>query len=179
MGQAKETWKKTLLIVAMLAPALLITIGIVIYPIINTVINSFVDAETGAPTLRYYTYLFTDELARDHIVYTLWIAVLTVAISMILAYLLALYLRFSDTKISKTIGTLYLLPRFIPNLVTIYAVMTIVRDSGLINRIFMAFGVNFKPGLLFNSKGVIMMNVIFNIPFATMIIVAALSGISE
>lgn len=179
MGQAKETWKRTLLIVAMLAPALLITIGIVIYPIINTVINSFVDAETGAPTLRYYTYLFTDELARDHIVYTLWIAVLTVAISMILAYLLALYLRFSDTKISKTIGTLYLLPRFIPNLVTIYAVMTIVRDSGLINRIFMAFGVNFKPGLLFNSKGVIMMNVIFNIPFATMIIVAALSAISE
>jgi ABC-type spermidine/putrescine transport system permease subunit I len=170
--------KKNLIVLAMLAPALLITIGIVIYPIINTIINSFLD-EAGNPTLANYAYLFTDELAVAHTIYTLWVAVVTVVISMIFAYLLALYLRFSDTKISKTIGTLYLLPRFIPNLVTIYAVMTIVRDSGLINRILMEFGVNFKPGLLYNSKGVIMMNVIFNIPFATMIIVAALSSISE
>lgn len=74
---------------------------------------------------------------------------------------------------------MYLLPRFIPGLVTTYAVMTIIRDSGLINRISLLFGGDFKPGLLFNSKGVILMNVIFNIPFATMIIVAALSGISD
>lgn len=163
----------------MLAPSLIVTLGIVVYPMIDTALLSFIDEDTGEWTLRYFTYLFTDEITRGHIVYTLWVTVLTVIISMFFAYLLALYLRFSDTKISRVIGTMYLLPRFIPGLVTTYAVMTIIRDSGLINRISLLFGGDFKPGLLFNTKGVILMNVIFNIPFATMIIVAALSGISD
>ncbi len=172
-------WKTRLFIACMLAPSLIVTLCIVVYPLIDTVITSFTDEVTGEFTLRYFTYLFTDEVASAHIGYTIYITVTTVVISMIISYLLALYLRFSDTRISRLIGTLYLLPRFIPGLVTTYAVMAIVRDSGLLNRISLLFGGDFKPGLLFNDKGVIMMNVIFNIPFATMIIVAALSGISD
>jgi len=56
---------------------------------------------------------------------------------------------------------------------------TIIRDSGLLNRISLLFGDNFKPGLLYNAKGIILMNIWFNIPFATMIIVSALSGIQD
>lgn len=180
MSKSKsKKWKTRLFIACMLAPSLIVTLGIVVYPMIDTALLSFIDEDTGEWTLRYFTYLFTDEITRGHIVYTLWVTVLTVIISMFFAYLLALYLRFSDTKISRVIGTMYLLPRFIPGLVTTYAVMTIIRDSGLINRISLLFGGDFKPGLLFNTKGVILMNVIFNIPFATMIIVAALSGISD
>ena len=180
MSKSKsKKWKTRLFIACMLAPSLIVTLGIVVYPMIDTAMSSFIDEDTGEWTLRYFTYLFTDEITRGHIVYTLWVTVLTVIISMIFAYLLALYLRFSNSRISRIIGTMYLLPRFIPGLVTTYAVMTIIRDSGLINRISLLFGGDFKPGLLFNSKGVILMNVIFNIPFATMIIVAALSGRSD
>lgn len=180
MSKSKsKKWKTRLFIACMLAPSLIVTLGIVVYPMIDTAMSSFIDEDTGEWTLRYFTYLFTDEITRGHIVYTLWVTVLTVIISMIFAYLLALYLRFSNSRISRIIGTMYLLPRFIPGLVTTYAVITIIRDSGLINRISLLFGGDFKPGLLFNSKGVILMNVIFNIPFATMIIVAALSGISD
>ncbi len=96
-----------------------------------------------------------------------------------ISYLLALYLRFKNTKISKFIGTIYLLPRFVPELVAIYAMITIVRDSGFLNRLSILFGENFKPGLLFNAKGIIMMNLWFNIAFATMIITASLAGIQD
>lgn len=57
--------------------------------------------------------------------------------------------------------------------------MTVVRDSGFLNRFSQVFGYNFKPGLLYNAKGIIMMNLWFNIAFATMIIVAALAGIPD
>lgn len=174
-----QKWKTRAFIAGMLAPSLILTLGIVIYPILNTVIKSFTDQETGEFSLRYYIYLFTDSIVSKHIGYTLWVTILTVAISMIFAYLLSLYLRFSDSRISRIIGTLYLLPRFIPGLVTIYAVMTVVRDSGLLNRISVMFGGNYKPGILFNTFGVVLLNIIFNIPFATMIIVAALSSISD
>ena len=175
----KRTWKTNLYIVAMLAPSLLISLGVLVYPLLNTVVQSFKSPDTGKYTLENYVYLFTDEISTASIVYTFWITVVTVIVTIAISYLLALYLRFTDNKVSKFIGTIYLLPRFIPSLVAVYAMTTIIRDSGLLNRISLLFGNNFKPGLLYNAKGIILMNIWFNIPFATMIIVSALSGIQD
>lgn len=172
--EQKKSWKRTLFVIASLTPAMVLSLGIVLYPILNTIIRSFQDPDSGAFTFDNYAYLFSNKLSVNSIWYTLWITLATVFLAILIAYLLALYLRFSDSKISKIIGTLYLLPRFIPALVTVYAMMTIVRDSGLLFRLF---GV--KPSVLYNWKGIILMNLWFNIPFASMIIVAALSNISE
>ena len=166
-------WKRTLFIIACLTPSMLLSLGIVIYPIINTVILSFRDPESGAFSLTNYVFLFTNKLPRASIWYTLWVTILTVLLAILIAYLIALYLRFSDSKISHFIGTIYLLPRFIPALVAVYAMMNIVKDAGLINRL-----TGVKPGILYNWKGILLMNLWFNIPFASMIIVAALSNIS-
>lgn len=179
----KSKWKNFLIIVGMLAPALLIALGIVIYPIINTIVKSFMDSDTGAFTFSNYTYLFTNKLARAHVWYTVWVTCLTVILAIAISYLLAMYLRFSNSRIAKFIGTLYLLPRFIPGLVAVYAMKVVISDSGLLNRLSLLLPessalYNFKPGLLYNAKGIILMNLWFNIPFATMIITAALSGIS-
>lgn len=175
----KRTWKTNLFIVAMLTPSLLISFGVLVYPLLNTVVQSFKSPDTGKYTLENYIYLFTDEISTASIVYTFWITIVTVIVTIAISYLLALYLRFTDNKVSKFIGTIYLLPRFIPSLVAVYAMTTIIRDSGLLNRISLLFGNNFKPGLLYNAKGIILMNIWFNIPFATMIIVSALSGIQD
>lgn len=172
--EQKKSWKRTLFVIASLTPAMVLSLGIVLYPILNTIIRSFQDPDSGAFTFDNYAYLFSNKLSVNSIWYTLWITLATVFLAILIAYLLALYLRFSDSKISKIIGTLYLLPRFIPALVAVYAMMTIVRDSGLLFRLF---GV--KPSVLYNWKGIILMNLWFNIPFASMIIVAALSNISE
>lgn len=183
MRAAKKKWKRFLMIAGMLAPALIIAVGIVIYPIINTVIKSFLDPKTGAFTLANYQFLFTNKLASAHVWYTVWVTSLTVLFAIAVSYLLALYLRFSDSRISRFISALYLLPRFIPGLVAVYAMKIIISDSGLLNRISLLFSqtsplYDYKPGLLYNAKGIILMNLWFNIPFATMIITAALSGIS-
>lgn len=174
----KRTWKTNLFIVAMLLPALTVALGIIVYPMLNTVVKSFQTPE-GAFTLENYHYLFTNKLALQNIWFTFWITIVTVVGAMFISYLLALYLRFTNTRISKFIGTIYLLPRFVPELVAIYAMITIVRDSGLLNRLSLLFGENFKPGLLFNANGIIMMNLWFNIAFATMIITASLAGIQD
>jgi len=175
----KRTWKTYMFIVLMLAPALILTFGIIIYPIINTVMRSFRSSEDGSFTLGHYIFLFTDKISINNIVYTLWIVVVTVILSIVISYLLALYLRFNDSKTSKFIGTIYLLPRFIPSLVAVYGMITIIRDSGFINRFSRLFGYDFKPGLMYNASGIIVMNLWFNIAFATMIIVAALSSIPD
>ena len=184
MLQSKTNWKRNLFIIGALIPPLLVSLGMVIYPIIQTIIQSFQDPETKAWTFANYVYLFTEKVPKAAIWYTFENAVLTVFLSVSISYLLALYMRFSDTKISKMVGNLYLLPRFIPSLVAVYAMCTIVKDSGLIYRLSLLLPETsklhgFKPGMLYNMKGIQFMNLWFNIPFATMIIVAALAGIPE
>lgn len=175
----KRTWKTNVMIALMLAPSLILTMGIIVYPIINTVIQSFRSSTDGSFSFEHYIFLFTDKISANNIIYTMWIVVITVVAAIIISYLLALYLRFTDSTISKFIGSIYLLPRFVPSLVAVYAMITIIRDSGLLNRISRLFGYNFKPGLMYNAKGIILMNLWFNIAFATMIIVASLSGIPD
>ena len=126
-----------------------------------------------------YTYFFTDPAQRSNLLYTLFVVFVTVAIAIVVAYLLALYLRFVKSKISKTIGMLYLLPRFVPAMCAVYAMITIIRDTGLINRIGQLFGLDINLGMMYHASGIITMNLWFNIPFAAMMIAAGLGGIPD
>ena len=184
MVKKKNNWKRVLFIILALTPSMLISIGLVIYPIINSVILSFKDPKTGEWSMTNYVYMFTNKTASATIVYTLAVTLLTVFFSIAFAYLLALYLRFSNTRVSKMIGALYLIPRFIPVLVAVYALMAVVRDSGLLYRLSLLLPegsalYGFKPGILYTMKGLVIVNCWFNIPFSTMIISAALTNISE
>ena len=57
--------------------------------------------------------------------------------------------------------------------------ITVIRDSGLINRIGQALGMSIELGLMYDQKGVILMNLWFNIPFATMLLASAMSAIPD
>lgn len=160
-------------------PSFLMIIVFVVYPIINSVMRSFKDPDNGSFTLSNYIYFFTEQIQIDHMKYTLYIVAVTVIFTLIFSYTLAVYLRFSNTRLSRIVGYLNLFPRFIPGLVAVYSVILVIRDSGVINRISQLFGYNFLPGLMFNEKGIILMNLWFNIPFATLIIVSSLSGIQD
>lgn len=159
-------------------PAFSIAMLTVAYPILNGVFQSFQSSD-GTFTLENYIYFFTDPNEVKNLLFTLYIVIVTVVIAIILAYLLALYLRFSKSKISKIIGFLYLIPRFIPSMVAVYAMITIIRNSGFINRFMLLFGVDVNLSLMYSDKGIILMNLWFNIPFAAMIIASSLGNIKD
>lgn len=72
-----------------------------------------------------------------------------------------------------------MLPRFVPAMCAVYAMITIIRDSGLLNRFGLLFGYNIKLGLMYHSGGMIIMNLWFNIPFAALMITAGLGAIPD
>ena len=106
MLKSKSNWKRNLFIIGALIPPMLVSLGLVVYPMISTVIRSFKDPETGEYTLANYVYLFTNKVSSAAIWYTLLISILTVLLAISIAYMLALYLRFRTSKISKLIGHL-------------------------------------------------------------------------
>lgn len=160
-------------------PSVLVMALVVIYPIINGIITSFEQEELGGYGFENYVYFLENANQKAGIVYTLEIVVVTVVLAIFLAYLLAIFLRFSDTKISRLMGKLYIIPRFIPGLVAVNGMITVIRDSGLINRIGLLFGLDIKLGLMYDAKGIVLMNLWFNIPFATMLLASALSSIKD
>lgn len=174
-----KSLKQNIVAYGMVMPAFLVVMLTVAYPIISAVIQSFQDEQTDEFTLDNYAYFFTEPAQLKNLLYTLFVVIVTVAVAIVVAYLLALYLRFVKSKIAKTIGTLYLLPRFVPAMCAVYAVITIIRDSGLINRIGLVFGADIKLGLMYHASGIIIMNLWFNIPFAAMMIAAGLGAIPD
>jgi ABC-type spermidine/putrescine transport system permease subunit I len=171
--------KNKIVAYGLVLPAFLVVMLTVAYPIISAIIQSFQDEDTGAFTLDNYAYFFTTPAQLKNIGYTMYVVLMTVVIALVVAYLLALYLRFVHSKTAKLIGTLYLLPRFVPAMCAVYAMITIIRDSGLINRISMLFGMDLKLGMMYHASGIIMMNLWFNIPFAALMITAGLGAIPD
>lgn len=150
-NQKKHRWLPYLMVL----PAFSIMVLVVVFPIVNTVARSFRTAD-GQFTLDNYAYFFTSAEALQSLLFTLAEALTVMALSVVLSFLLALYLRFSKSPVSRALGKLYLLPRFIPGIAAVYAVMNVIKDSGSINRIAAAFGVDYKPGLLYDLKGIIL-----------------------
>lgn len=171
--------KSKLVAYGLVIPAFLVVMLTVAYPIVAAVIQSFQDGKTGEFTFDNYLYFFTTPAQLKNLGYTMFVVLMTVAIAIVIAYLLALYLRFVRSKIAKTIGTLYLLPRFVPAMCAVYAMITIIRDSGMINRIGLLFGHDIKLGLMYHASGIITMNLWFNIPFAALMITAGLGAIPD
>ncbi len=164
--------------ILLVLPSFLVICLMVVYPIARSVALSFTDPKTKAFSLVNYREIFTEAYMVGNIKYTLVIVAFTVLIVAVVSYLLALYLSFTDTWFSRTISKLYLIPRFIPTIVAVYAIMNVVKDTGALNRIVLdLFGIEFKPGLMYTQKGIILANCWFNFPFSTMLISASLQGI--
>lgn len=156
----------------------MIMVTVIFYPIAVSLLRSFQLEEGGWGPDNYHIFLYQTAFRQPgNILYTLEIVMATVVLAIGISYFLAIYLRFSDSVVSRAIGHLYLLPRFIPGMVAVNGMITVIRDSGLINRISQLFGLNIKLGLMYNGKGIVLMNLWFNIPFATMLLAAAMSKI--
>ena len=174
----RGTFKRKAFGLLLVLPSFLVICLMVVYPIGRSIALSFKDPATGAWSLINYREIFTEPYMVGNIKYTLVVVAFTVLITAVLSYLLALYLSFADSWFSRTISKLYLIPRFIPTIVAVYAIINVVKDTGALNRIVLTlFGVDWKPSLMYTQKGIILSNVWFNIPFSTMLISASLQGI--
>lgn len=163
----------------MLLPSVLVMALVVIYPTVSCIADSFREETGGRYGLGNYAYFFQSAMERENILYTLEIVIVTVLLSIVVAYFMAIYLRFSSTPLSRAVSRLYMIPRFVPGLVAVNGMITFIRDSGLINRVSQQAGANWKLGLMYDAKGIVLMNLWFNIPFAAMILAAALSGVND
>lgn len=161
--------------IAMVLPSFAILLIVVIIPIIQSFIMSLSN-DSGGYDLSRYTFLFTDKGMRDNIVFTLRITVITCVVVMLISYSLAIYMRFNQGPIVNLIRKTYMIPLFIPGVIATYGLINLLGNHGWLARMLEVVGVTL-PRIIFDEKGIIIANLWFNIPFTTMLLSSALSGI--
>lgn len=165
--------KLAVLGIGLVMPSFLTLLVLVIYPVALAIMKSFQNEE-DAFSLENYQYIFTEPLILQSIQHTLVITFISCFLTLGLSYLLAIYLNFSNSIFSKIINKLYFIPLFIPGVIAIYGFLNFYRDNGWVARII---GENNMPSIIYDMKGLLMINVWFNIPFTTMLLLSALQAI--
>lgn len=131
--------KKVLLL--FLLPSMIFAVIFIFYPIINTVLLSFVNPKTGNFTLSNYTYLIFNEpqfhtAIINTFIYTVIVTTIEMLISLFVAYLLSLKIKFKNF-----FQTIFFLP-YVTSVIAIGAVFRYMFHSqyGIINQIIEVTG---------------------------------------
>jgi putative spermidine/putrescine transport system permease protein len=133
---------------------------------------------SDTPTLAVYRDLLASPFIRDDLWLTVWISLLSVVLVAIVAYVLALYVRFGSGRLPKIVRSLYLIPMFVPVVIASYAAITFYVDRGVLAAILHVFGLPYVSPA-YKASGVVITQVWFNIPFAVLMLGSGLDGIEQ
>lgn len=185
----KRKIKRSITPYILLAPFLLL-MGLFSAGIINAVIQSFgyIPAfDLNHFTWNYYKEIFSDGKYMQSIGYSLWIAGVSSAGSIILGIMLCVFLLSAKkrSRLGRLSKTLVNLPVVTPHTIVALFVISLFSGSGLLSRILYALGAIAQPEelapLLFdaNGFGVILAYLWKEIPFVCMFVMTVMANISE
>ncbi|TMD54334.1 MAG: ABC transporter permease, partial [Chloroflexi bacterium] len=131
--------------------------------------------------LDNYGQLVASDTLRSNIVFTVFIAVSSVAIVFVIAYVIALALRFGKGASARFLGRIYIVPLFIPSVIASYAMITFLANHGFVDGILQTLGLpdGLFPKIVFDWKGIVITQVWLSLPFMTVLLSSVLLEISD
>ncbi len=153
----------------LLFPAVTFMLLMYAYPFLASFTRSLIDAEGN---ISFANYAKTWDLYLKDIVFTFGVTVFSTAVTGAAAILLAVYLRFRQSLISRMLSGLYKLPIFIPFVVVAQMMNSFLAPHGLLNIALAKFGLIDidQPLQLFNFSGLSFGFIWKMVPFSVLII---------
>lgn len=161
----------------LLAPAFLLMTVFYVTPILQVLAISFTEPTPG---LGNYERLFTSESVQRVIVTTLRICVITTAVALALAYVLAYRIALARPMAQRWWILAVLVPLWISVLVRAFAWVTLLRRQGLVNQALVGSGLVEEPlQLVWNEFGIIVGMVHYMVPYAVLPMLASMREIDS
>lgn len=173
---------------ALVLPSLVYLTFFVFIPVIKAIGTSFtVQTRDDAGNYSYhigidnYRAIAESETLRANVVFTIAIAVASVAIVAVIAYVIALALRFGKGPAVRLLRRIYIVPLFIPSVIASYAMITFLANHGLLDGILQAVGLpdGAFPRIVFDWKGIVITQVWLSLPFMTVLLSSVLLEIND
>ncbi|MBI3962765.1 MAG: ABC transporter permease, partial [Deinococcus sp.] len=178
----RRTWRALAVDLALMLPSLGFIVLFFGYPLVLNVLRSIGLAPfTGVPryTLEHYQRLLNARLYHDSAVFTVWVAVGTTLVSLVIAIPLSVVVRYSFPGKALYMA-LSKVPLMIPGVVVIFLFFAIAGRGALLTQLFERIGWTL-PNLVHDRGGwgVIIAQAWGDVPFMVLIISSVMVSISS
>jgi len=157
---------------------MLIVMMLIFFPALQSMVRTLFD-ENGNLSLARYTDFFQDPISVSNLSFTFQITLITVAILFVVCFPLALYLRFSNSRLSNWVQTLALFPLFVPGIILAYALIRFFTTRGTLETMLNIAGLSGYRTPYLKPAGIIIGLVWESIPFTVLILSAGLRQVDD
>ena len=172
---ASEDKPRPSLIPLLLAPALILYLGVFIVPLLGVLFESVGRSEF---TLQYYVDVFGDVVLMRVLLRTIVLSLVVTVFCLLLGYPIAYIMLLSSERIQRVIALLIVLPLWTSLLVRTYAWLVILGRKGLVNEALISLGVIEAPlSLLYTRFSVYVGMVHIMLPFMVLPLFAVMRRI--
>lgn len=120
------------------------------------------------PTLGVYRELWHSASFRSDFWSTIWVTLVSVVLLLVVSWVIALYLRFSNGRLARVVSAIYLIPMFIPSVIAGYALLTFWEQGGYVSTIANHLGDPNFPSFGHTLIGVVVGQVWTGLPFSVL-----------
>lgn len=167
-----------LLLVA--APVSLV-LSLIIWPVALSVFDTLtISTPSGVVfSLESYRFFFSDSFSIRNLGMTIQVAIICTLLLLIISLPIALYLRFSTSRLTGYIQALALFPLFVPSILLAYALIRTLGPNGSVDILLNAAGLPKLASPYLTMWGPVIGLVWDNLPLTLLIIIAGLGNISR
>lgn len=130
-------------------------------------------------TVGAWKQLFGEHSFIEDLWTTAWITVVSTVVLVVIAWAIALYIRFAEGWGKRVVSTLFVVPMFVPVVISSYALLSFWQDHGRLAGLLYVAGLHelTLPGG--TNTAVVIGLVWTNLPFAVLLIAAGLQSVPQ
>ena len=166
----------------LVATPVLLVAWLVIWPIISAVIQTvWVTTPEGgkAVSLASYSFFFSDGYSLSNLSMTLWTTGVCAILLLLVCLPIALYLRFSNTKVAAYVQGLAIFPMFVPSIILSFAFIRVLGPNGTVDLLLNSVGLPHIRSPYLTPWGPVIGLVWDNIPLTVLILLSGLGNVSN
>jgi putative spermidine/putrescine transport system permease protein len=171
--------RSALLGLALVTPAFVLMLGLILAPAAQSIVRTLFPPGSTTPSLAGYAAFFADPQSVSNLIFTLEVTLATLAILLAIGLVLALYLRFSQSRLVASIQVLALFPLFVPGIIISFALIRFLGPTGLVPILLKAVGITSYQTPYLHPSGAVIGLVWENMPLTVMLLTAGLTGVSN
>ena len=166
----------------LVAVPVLLVLWLIIWPIISAMISTiWLPTPEGGRSLSVSSYQFfiNDPYSRANLSITLWTTAVCAVLLLVVCLPIALYLRFSDSKLAAYVQGLAIFPMFVPSIILSFAFIRVLGPNGTVDLLLNAVGLPKIKSPYLTPWGPVIGLVWDNIPLTVLILLSGLGNVSN
>jgi len=165
----------------LVAVPVLLVLWLVIWPIISAVITTiWLRTPEGTRfSLETYRFFFSDSYSLSNLSITLWTTGVCAILLLLICLPIALYLRFSDSKVAAYVQGLAIFPMFVPSIILSFALIRVLGPNGTVDLLLNAMSLPKIRSPYLTPWGPVIGLVWDNIPLTVLILLSGLGNVSN